>query len=1006
MTFWRYTFFAAALAFAVGCAGSQNQTEKQRTGAVHGFDGAERLPEWAEPTGYYLDLEIDPTEERFKGTVEIEVELSRKTGEIYLHGGERIRYDKIWVAKDGEKIDGVVFQGDNDGITVSLDRKIDSGTATLHLSYNAPLDETPNGLYRVKEDERWYAFTQFEPLEARTAFPSFDEPRFKTRFDVEVTVPRGMQAFTNTPDTATTTRETKTVYEFAESKPMPTYLVAFAVGDFDVVKAPATAMGEVPFRIITTKGKADLAAYALEKSPPILAYQEEYFGIDMPYKKLDFVAVPNFRAGAMENIGLVTYRESILLLDPDGATTRDEYRCQSIIAHELAHMWFGNYVTPTWWDDLWLNESFATWMATKTLNEVAPELEATIDAVRSKTRVMSADALEEARAIRQPVKTPGDVYNAFDGITYSKGAAVLRMVEAWVGEETFQEGLYQYLQDNAHETGTTKELLSALDEATGKPVSTVMRTFIDQPGTPLVGVDYSCGDGTMNLTLTQKRYLPAGSGADADKTWSVPVCVRYGYEGGADRACMVLEQAEQTFERDVEQCPAWLYPNDEERGYYRWSLPDEKLAALLEEHRGQLRLREKVALLSHLSALTEAQMLSYRTYLDAVHAMKTETHRAVISKVVGALFDLEEHVVARPVDGWDQSKVETAFTNWVQDVIGPDATRLGFEPRPDEPASDKLLRPKVIRAAAFLGGNEAFKKKAREVVESYFENPGKVDIERLELALKIAAHNGDEALWQRIRDGIATAPTPSKRVALIGALGRFSKPDLVQKSLDEYFSDDIRSQDTWTLVGPTLREESTAEATWAWFTDNFDKIVEKVGKRAAGRLPWLGSAFCSEERKEQVAEFWEPRVDEFPGTQRNLAKALESIERCYRFHEYVQEDAAAFLYDFAGYSMPGEDEPKDDAEAEVDGERDGDSKQGAEESDGEPADATGEEGAVDQPEADDGDEAESPADEGTPENDGASEGDTATSGDGGGPDGADKGGRSGQELKKKSTVRR
>ncbi len=919
MKMWRFAALALVLSFAVGCAGAQKKKMmKQRSGPVEGYNGAQRLPEWVQPTGYMLDLKIDPTKETFSGRVTIEIDVDKKTSEIHLHAGEKLQYDKTWVKKGGETIDGVVLQGENDGITVSLAREIGTGTATLSFKYKAPLDETPNGLYRVKEQERWYAFTQFEPLEARTAFPSFDEPRFKTRFDYRVTVPRGMQAFTNTPDTASKMTDDEAIYEFAESKPMPTYLVAFAVGEFDVVKAPATAMGTVPFRIITTKGKADLAAYALEKSPPILAYQEAYFGIDMPYKKLDFVAVPNFRAGAMENVGLVTYRESILLLDPEGATTRDKYRCQSIIAHELAHMWFGNYVTPSWWNDLWLNESFATWMATKTLIEVAPELEANIDAVRSAMRVMSSDALEQARAIRQPIESPGDVYNAFDGITYRKGAAVLSMVESWVGEEAFQDGVSEYLQSNAHATGTTEELLAALDEATGKPVSEVMRTFIDQPGTPLVDVQLSCSGDTIDVELSQQRYLPAGSAAKSDVTWNVPVCVRYGYEGGADRTCMLLTEATQTFEKDVEQCPAWIYPNDEEQGYYHWSLPGAPLTSLLEEYRGQLRLREKVALLEHLSALVEAQTLPYRTYLDAVHAMKTETHRAIIAKVVGALSGVEDHVIVRPVDGFDQDKLETAFTHWVQDVIGPEATRLGFEPNPEEPASDKLLRPRVVRASAFLGNNEEFRQKAGEVVASYFENPDKVAVERLELALEIAAEYGDEALWQKIRDGIAKAPSPSKRVELIGALGRFRDEALVRKSLDAYFSEDIRSQDTWTLIGPTLDEVTTAEVTWAWFTENFDKIVEKVGKRSAGRLPWMGAAFCSEERKNEVAEFWKPHIDSFPGTQRNLDKTLESIERCYRFHTYVKEDAARFLYDFEGYELPGA-EPADGEEGEEGG---------------------------------------------------------------------------------------
>ena len=333
------------------------------------------------------------------------------------------------------------------------------------VSFDGQLSEIPNGLYRVKDGDRWYAFTQFEPLAARTSFPCFDQPEFKTPYRIKLRVPSGMIALSNSQETGRRKEHGRVVFEFAETRALPTYLVAFAIGDFDVVSAPEGAIPGVPLRVITTKGKGGLAQYALERTPVIHKALSEYFGSGHPFDKLDLVAVPNFAAGAMENVGLVTFRETLLLLDGESAPANRKLWSQSVIAHELAHMWFGNLVTMAWWDDLWLNEAFATWMGTRIVQEVDPGLQADLERVAGTAHIMRLDSQVNTRAVRQKIRHGGDVQNAFDGITYGKGAAVLRMIESWLGPEAFRAGVREYLKAHAYGNAKTSDLLLALGAA-------------------------------------------------------------------------------------------------------------------------------------------------------------------------------------------------------------------------------------------------------------------------------------------------------------------------------------------------------------------------------------------------------------------------------------------------------------------------------------------------------------------------------------------------------------
>lgn len=837
------------------------------------------------PTRYTLDLNVDPRQETFSGTVSIEIDIKAATSTIQLHGGDLTIKEASY--ESGAKVALSAEVGENGGLALSAPEALPPGQGVLTLSFEGGLGEVPESLYRVQDNERWYAYTQFEPLEARDAFPCFDDPGFKTPFKMSLTVPSEMTALGNTPEVGRVVEGDVTRFEFAETKPLPTYLVAMAIGEFDVVEAPTDAIPNVPLRLITTKGKGHLAPYALKITPPILAALERYFDSPYPYAKLDLVAVPNFSAGAMENVGLVTYRERLLLVEEDKAPVRTRYACQSVTAHELAHMWFGNLVTMAWWDDLWLNEAFATWMATRIISEVAPELEAPLDAINSAHRVMSTDAQSAARAIRQPIEHGGDVYNAFDGITYVKGAAVLRMMETWSGPEAFRDGVRAYLKANTFGTATTEDLLSALEASTGKPIRGSLGTFIDQPGTPLLDVQTHCKEGKASVTLTQTRYKPTGSQAPDGTPWHVPVCMRTQVNDQVGRTCVELTEPSQTFDLDVGGCLSWLHPNADEKGYYRWRLSPEDTVALVTANRQALTLPERVALPSHLSALLEAGMMDARTYMKGLEALSEEEHRIIVRGVVSNLGFLDRR-------GVPEAQRE-AFQVWARGLIAPHLERIGAEPRPGESAETGMLRPALLSAMANMVEDKATKAMLAEAAEAFFKDPASVRPDLASLALSVSAKGGDEALWVKLTEALPKAPTPQARGAIMSALGHFSEPELLRRSFGLLLDGTLRAQDFWSIMGPSFRSDATHAVMWEWMTNHYDALLKVLGDKRAPSLPWTATGFCSAEGRQATADFFSDSARRPPGTDRNLSQALERIERCARLREAVRPEAEAFF---------------------------------------------------------------------------------------------------------------
>ena len=883
-------------ALLAGCAATTPAVRETRAAAAQvdpaGADGHDRLDAALRPTRYALDLAIDPRTDRTRGTVAIDLEVSQPTGTVRLHA-EAMRSLSARVEAGGRTIRATATLGPNGGLELALAQDLPAGAARLVIDFVGDLDEVPIGLYRVEEGGRWYAFTQFEPLEARKAFPCFDEPGFKTPWEVTLRVPAGMTALTNAPEAR---RErsgdgSAEVFRFAPSRPLPTYLVAFAVGELEAVEGDA---GGVPLRVVTAHGKAHLAAWALAATPPVLEALTEWFGQPYPYQKLDLVAVPNFASGGMENVGLVMFRERLLLLDGDDAPAQQRYWGLVVLAHELAHMWFGNLVTPVWWDDLWLNEAFASWMGTRILDEVHPELAAGADAVTGTAWVMGLDAQTHARAIRQPIVDGGDVYNAFDGITYTKGEAVLDMLNAALGAEVFRDGVRRFMERHAHGSATRGDLMRTLGEASGQPVDAMVGAFIDQPGVPLVSVELVCGrrKAPAELALTQRRYLPLGSEAAAGEPWRIPICVRYGVgRAGAQshQECFELSGARAEVTLSQPGCPAWLHPNADERGYYRWHVAgDDGTAALATRHLAHLTARERVALPGHLMALLEAGVLELPAALAGLVALAREEHPLVIETVLSALGQLHRVAVA--------AETRDAFTALARELLTPHLERLGREARPEEPARHTLLRPALLRGLAHLGRARALRDEARAVADRFVADPASVQAEVASVAVSMATWDGDEALWQAL---VALLPTlevaPLARYVVVEALGTFGDPALLRRSLDLVLDGTLRSADFRTVMRRAGRLDSVRRAPWEWLQEHYAPLVQRLGEKSAPHLPRLADDLCEPADRDAVAAFFTVEARAPAGTARNLALTLERIDRCARLRAATAEPLRAWL---------------------------------------------------------------------------------------------------------------
>ncbi|MGF1467891.1 MAG: M1 family metallopeptidase [Sandaracinaceae bacterium] len=902
------------VASSLGCGGGGASTERQgeapaaaAPAAASGGDSAGeeaeeiRLSTNLRPRRYDLTLALDPDRQRYTGSVEIDVEVARATSEIRMHG-EAMEVEEATVEeanRDPVAVEWTVLDETQGLAVLRLPRPVQPGVIRVRVRFSSTYEPSLRGLYRATVGTDRYVFSQFEPLSARRAFPCFDEPAFKAPFDVTLAVPAGLTAVSNAEqEGAAELVDGWQRVRFATTEALPTYLIAFAVGPFDVVEGDPLPTSEVrsrpvPFRGIAPRGQGERLAYAMENTPALLAALEGYFGIAYPFDKLDLIAVPDFAAGAMENAGAITFRDRLILLNEDAGEIQKR-RFAYITAHELAHQWFGNLVTMAWWDDLWLNEAFATWMQQETIRTFNDDYRPDEAEMQTLIRAMDADSLASARTIRQPIETHHDIYNAFDTITYSKGMSVLGMFEAWLTPEVFRQGVRRYLREHAERNATSDDLITALEDASGREVRGPFESFLSQPGVPLVEATLSC-EGAPVLQLRQSRYLPAGSRASTEQTWQIPVCVRY--EAGREtlRTCTLLGAAEGTLELESAECPDWVMPNADGRGYYRWTLDAEALESLQRRGRNDLTVRERLSYADSLEAGAAAGRVPFGEAAEALSQIARSENRALATAPLGFFRFALDYLAP------NASRLSD-IQRYTRRLYRGHLNRLGWVSPRNEDGERRLLRAAVLRFLALDVEEGPVRRDANNRGRDYVGyggdrelHPNAVPPDLAELAVIVAGQNATQALFDHMFRLFRDTDDPQARAVLLAGLSRVDDDRYRRQALDLALNRNLRVNETLApLFGQASDAEGRTEA-WAWLQEHYDEVADKLGPGLSGYLPFVAAGFCSTERVEEVRAFFAPRVASTRGGPRNLDSAIESIELCAARVAAQQEGANDFF---------------------------------------------------------------------------------------------------------------
>jgi aminopeptidase N len=838
------------------------------------------LPALATPLRYSLAFDVDPRGTMFTGTTRIDVEIPEKTTWVVLNAHALNVTDARALVADGAPRTARVTSRPAHGarpdspeeLVLAFDPPLAPGRATLAITYSAPFDQELSGLYRVADGDLWYAFTQFEATDARRAFPCFDEPGFKVPFEVSVTVPKGMTAVANTPERAREEAGEKTTFRFAETPPLPTYLVALAVGELEI-KELTSRNAKPPIRLVTTKGKTKLGDLGLEATSGLVDALAKWFGIPYPYEKLDIVAVPDFAAGAMENAGLVTFREELLLLDPARASVRARRSQALVVAHELAHQWFGDLVTAAWWDDLWLNEGFATWMEWRIVDQWRPAYGARLDAMVSTLGVMDLDALASARAVRQPVVSTSEADEAFDGITYEKGAAVLFTIERWVGEEAFQRGVRDYLTSNAFKSVHADRLFSALDRASGKDVTQMAATYLDRAGVPEVTARIECDRGSRwHIELGQEPWRPLGTKAPEDlaRAWTIPVCVLARGEKKAQCADLAYGAPSIVAGR---KCPAWVHPNAE-NGYYRFAMSEAEVLKLAAA-RAELDVPARLSLISNAWAGVRAGKLKPAVMLKVLAAFDDEPARQVVEQITSILASMSIILV--------EDEARPAFRKLVSARLAKRKKDLGWLPKREEASSsgdESILRRSVLSAMGDLAEDETTLREADELAMKWLADPTSVDSDTAAVALDLASrHAGADRLEQLLATA-RKAKVREDRVLALKAMGGFEDPALLRRALDATLQEEIRPNEMRYVMGSAFSRRTGRVIAEAWVRTRWNELRKKLpGSLGSGLVGGAGVA-CTKAELEERAAFYTPRAAEIESAKRNLAESLEGASLC------------------------------------------------------------------------------------------------------------------------------
>lgn len=799
------------------------------------------------PVNYTLDLTPDISTFTFKGSEVSTFKIDKPSKELVWHG------DKLNIksAKVGDQSATVNYNKDEQTIAFVFENELEAGEHKLEIEFEGEISDSLHGWYRSQykdgNETKWLAVTQLEATAAREAFVCIDEPAAKATFNVTLNVDPEHTAISNGEIVKSKTTDGVKSVKFAQTPIMSTYLLAFLVGDFEYVET--TNNEGVVVRVYTTVGKKEQGQFALDVAAKTLSFYKDYFGIEYPLKKLDMIAVPDFAAGAMENWGAVTYRETAILVDEKNSSLATKQWTAMVVAHELAHQWFGNLVTMGWWTDLWLNEGFASWVEYLAVDHLFPEWNMWTQFVTDDyNHARDLDALNNTHPIVVEVHHPREIDTIFDAISYQKGASVIRMLHAYLGEADFKKGLHDYLIKHSYSNAATADLWAALEAASGKPVSKIMNAWTSQPGHPVVNFEFSDNE----TTITQSRYFADPAAKDDGATWPIPLDINTN---------PLFDSLQSVFNFKVK--PEFK-PNQGQTGFYVVGYTEEWLKNLAPKLRSKdFPVADKFGVLSDTFDLIKSDKLTSVAGLKLIANLQSETDMAVWDGMLDGLGSIMGIADDETMDELEK------FGSW---LAKPRFTALGWNPQDGESHFDALLRPRLI---GLVGRNdEATLAKARELFEA-----GDIHPDLRGSVYSLVARYGDEALYQRFYTMYKATEDQEEQGRITRAMAQFKQSDLAMRTLEFGLSDEVRAADSIRPILGVVMNRFTNEIGWKFIQDNWDTIVKRYGQ--GGHLltyfvDVIGGTFCTKDKAIEVKEFFDAHP--YTGIERNVKQVVERIE--------------------------------------------------------------------------------------------------------------------------------
>ena len=839
----------------------------------------QRIPDLAIPDHYQLTISPDFANENFAGDETIQIRLLKPCASITLNAAE-IKFAEVTIASGGESQTAQVTSDEkNEMATFTVPQALAAGPAEIHIRYTGILNGQLRGFYLSKANNRKYAITQLENTDARRMYPSFDEPSYKATFDVTTIVDKGDTAISNGKIVSDTPGpgEGKHTLKFSTTPKMSSYLVALAVGDWECLNGSAD---DIPIRVCGVPGKKQYSGFALEAAEFTMKFYNKYFGIKYPYGKLDILGVGDFAAGAMENTACIISRD-LIFVDPNQSSYfLRKIVAQDLVAHEMAHQWFGDLVTMKWWDDIWLNEGFATWMSLKPMEAWKPEWNLQTDAISSSTGVMDTDSLSSTRAIEAHAETPAQIQELFDSITYNKAAAVLSMVEGDLGGDVFRKGVNSYLAKYSYVNATSEDFWNEITQVSHQPVDRIMESFVKQPGVPLVTLKTACRDGKTKVSLSQQRYFSDRTKFEAGskEQWQIPVCLNT----GKDEKCQLLGSKEQ--EVVLPGCGTAVFGNAGARGYYRSGYDPENLKLISSTAERTLSPGERYLLMKDVIAQVSLNRLTVGDALALAQDMKDDTSATVMNYVSNQLEFVDDYLVT------DADRAP--YQAWVRSRYGPVAEKLGWVSVPGESDERRSLRASLLTILGEVGRDPKAIQLSRDLFDNAL-NGQPVDQTLLFAAVRIAVREGDATLYNRILAHFAQIKTQEEFILFGQAFCLFSDPALLTRTLNFAISPAMRAQDAPQVIRAVMSNPAGRQLAWEFVRQHWPEIETKLGNYSEATLVQAASVFCDTNKRDEVRQFFSEH--KIPAAERELNLALEQINVCIDIRTHQQPILQSWL---------------------------------------------------------------------------------------------------------------